>query len=347
MKRYLYIEWLRVLSALAVVAIHVLTHYLGGFPLKSDRWVVTMILKHMTHFCIPTFFMISGALLLQPNDFSYGQFIKKRFTRILYPFLIWSFVHYIVILVSLNGASFSFVTFFNLSISNGVSSQYWYVYATLILYLLLPFMGKLIASLSREELKILIGIMVLINLILPFVKQLLNTFTDWTITTYNMASLGAYVTYAIIGYYLHTMEIPSNKTRFIVAVGGVLSFALICLLCWKVSVNKYDNTFGENKYPLACIMSVALFIVVRGICETRNTENPKIISLLSTNSYTAYLTHMMYLRLIQAVLTTKYVVSLSKPLSGMAMLGEFVSACIACFGTAFLAHRIPKISKYL
>ena len=66
MERHRHLDWLRVMSAFAVVAIHVLSHYLGGFALKSRMWTLTMLAKHVMHFCIPVFFMISGALLIRP-----------------------------------------------------------------------------------------------------------------------------------------------------------------------------------------------------------------------------------------------------------------------------------------
>ena len=186
MKRYAHLDWMRVLCALGVIAVHVLSHYLGGFPIHSSRWTITMVLKHATHYQIPGFFMISGALLIRPlSDKSYGQYLKKRFMRICIPFLIWSFIHWMVVLVLCKGYNPSPLEYVRLLLCNGISAQYWYVYATLILYLLLPFLGELTVRLNWKQLRVLIAVMAFVNLILPFLNDLLKVVGNWKITIYN------------------------------------------------------------------------------------------------------------------------------------------------------------------
>ena len=344
MVRYRHLDWLRVISAFAVVAIHVLTHYLGGFALKSRMWTLTMILKHATHFCIPVFFMITGALLIRPLEgITYREYLKKRYLRIFVPFLVWSLIHWLVITVTVNGKPFSATEFFRLLLSNGICSQYWYVYATLILYLFLPFIGSLAAAVSRKQLKVLIAVMALVNLGFPYINEFLKAFTKWKLTNYNMSSMGAYLTYALLGYALHTMKLPSRGKRYMIYGSGAVSWILMCVLCWICSKEKYANPLGETDYPLSCIMGIALFVAVRAVCENRQgTGGSRGIRILSAESYTAYLTHMLCLRLLQIPWKTEYVVSLGGYRAAAVMLAEWILGLIGCFGIAWLVHKLPK-----
>ena len=342
--RHRYLDWLRVISAFAVVAVHVLTHYLSGFPLKGTEWTVTMIVKHATHFCIPVFFMITGALLIKhPGCTTYGEYLKKRFARIFLPFLIWSFVHWTVINVLVKGKPFSVPEFIKLFLCNGISSQYWYVYATLALYLFLPFIGILFAHLSEKQQKVLITVMVVVNVILPYINELLKYFTNWKITNYNMSSLGAYLSYALTGYALHKMELPRKKTRMLIYLGGAVSWVVMNILVWICSKEKYTGLFSETQFAPSFIMGIAVFIAFKAVCAKKEGPGPsRIVSILSTESYSAYLTHMLCLRLLQIVWPTRYIAALPPFRAAGIMLSEWILALIGCFGIAFLAHKLPK-----
>ena len=267
MKRYSYLDWMRVLCALGVIAVHVLSHYLGGFPVRDSRWTLTMILKHATHYQIPGFFMISGALLIKPmGEMTYSQYLKKRFIRICVPFIFWSFVHWLVILVICKGHSKSLIEFVRLLLCNGISSQYWYVYATIVLYLLLPFVGELVTHLSQKDLRLLTAIMVFVNLLLPFFNDLLKATSSWKITIYNMSSIGAYLTFALIGYLLNTAPLPTRSQRIMIYSIALLSYLFMNISSYLLSSTKYINTFGETNYPLAGMMAVAVFIALKALC---------------------------------------------------------------------------------
>ena len=344
MERHRHLDWLRVMSAFAVVAIHVLSHYLGGFALKSRMWTLTMLAKHVMHFCIPVFFMISGALLIRPlGEMTYRQYLKKRYARIFFPFLTWSVVHWLAVVVAVQKNPLSAAEFFRRFLSNGICSQYWYVYATLILYLFLPFIGSLVSGISRKQLKILIAVMAAVNLGLPYMAEILKAFTKWRLTNYNMSSMDAYLTYALIGYALHTMKLPAAGKRYMIYGGGIAAWALINVLCWISSAEKYTNTFGEAHYPLACLMGIAVFVAVRAACEKRPAAGGgRLLRILSAESYTAYLAHMLCLRLLQIPWKKAYVVSLGGPRAAAVMLAEWILGLIGCFGIAWLVHKLPK-----
>ena len=88
------IPWLdniRVFACILVIASHIVGQFFVSPPFTPDNetcaW--SSFYTVLVRVSIPLFFMISGALLLPVRDTT-GQFLKKRFTRVLFPFLLWS-----------------------------------------------------------------------------------------------------------------------------------------------------------------------------------------------------------------------------------------------------------------
>ena len=90
------IDFLRLISILAVVMIHTTTrtieasaNNLAGFPL-------TFILNQLSRFAVPLFFLISGFVLELNYSYhsSYFVYLRKRLSRVLFPYLFWSAIYY-------------------------------------------------------------------------------------------------------------------------------------------------------------------------------------------------------------------------------------------------------------
>lgn len=88
------IPWLdniRVFACILVIASHIVGQFFVSPPFTPDNetFAWSSFYTVLVRVSIPLFFMISGALLLPVRDTT-GQFLKKRFTRVLFPFLLWS-----------------------------------------------------------------------------------------------------------------------------------------------------------------------------------------------------------------------------------------------------------------
>ena len=90
------IEYIRGVSMLGVVAIHVGSQYLMN-PTPNINLVA--LLEIVSRFSVPIFFFISAFGLFYKIDlnapFDYGNFLRRRFNAVLIPYLVWS-VFYIV-----------------------------------------------------------------------------------------------------------------------------------------------------------------------------------------------------------------------------------------------------------
>jgi surface polysaccharide O-acyltransferase-like enzyme len=95
-KRIFYLDQLRALAIIAVVLIHVSLFYFvsSRIDIHSFNWFVSNVFYSMCRFCVPIFLMLSGILLLN-KDYNFIEFIKKRYKRVILPFLFWSIVYII------------------------------------------------------------------------------------------------------------------------------------------------------------------------------------------------------------------------------------------------------------
>jgi surface polysaccharide O-acyltransferase-like enzyme len=93
---------LRTVAAAAVVAIHVLGPYrarLGEMP--DVEWASAIAVNGALRWCVPVFILITGALLLaDTRPFDVRYFLRRRFAKVLVPFLAWSLLYAVVAGVS-------------------------------------------------------------------------------------------------------------------------------------------------------------------------------------------------------------------------------------------------------
>ena len=85
-ERIFYYDFLRAFAIIAVLLCHMDIFY---GPLNTPLQVIAKYVLHdIGRMGVPIFLMISGALLLN-KDYDLSVFLKKRFTRIIYPFIFW------------------------------------------------------------------------------------------------------------------------------------------------------------------------------------------------------------------------------------------------------------------
>ena len=96
MKRLVYMDWLRVLATIAVVTIHVSAGYVSVLDANNaSRWMAGNLFESISRASVPIFVMISGALLLKgTKDISVGEFLQKRASKVIIPFIAWSAIFY-------------------------------------------------------------------------------------------------------------------------------------------------------------------------------------------------------------------------------------------------------------
>ncbi|MBQ6100208.1 MAG: acyltransferase family protein [Methanobrevibacter sp.] len=82
--RIFYYDFLRAFAIIAVILCHVDGRY--EFTTASLKLAIPFLLNDIGLMGVPLFLMLTGALLLGRKQ-SLGDFFKKRFSRIVYPYV--------------------------------------------------------------------------------------------------------------------------------------------------------------------------------------------------------------------------------------------------------------------
>lgn len=346
--RIKYYDALRFLAILGVIALHVFQ----SFPTDTSILSFKIIsLSEIFKFAVPIFLMISGALLLG-RDISLDDFLKRRFVRLTYPFILYMIIYAAILFILMS----YFAGFGDLTkwLDNLPLNYNWYFWTIASLYLAVPVINKFIQYSDDAEIEyfliILVGGAVFYQLVLGLgIKQ----FIDLNLFISPLA-------YLILGYWLSHKEF-SNRTyklaliffigATLLKITGQLGYIPMPL------VENYEATRSLIVYSyidmgfLQIIQASALFLVMRHIYSTDNiihnllTDNiaDKFILSVSQASYGMYLFHHTLIEPMRCVLD-KLTFTGSQTLI-LIIIGTVVIFLI-CWVVVLAISKLPGIGRF-
>lgn len=269
-----YIQVIGVISSLAVV----LLHTNGVFWIFSYEryWFTANIIECICYFAVPVFFMISGCNLIDYTEkYTTKIYMKKRITKTVIPFLIWSIIGCIY-LVFTHVYSLSDLTLIN--VINGVINTkfpgiYWFFMPLFSIYLCIPALS-FIEKKNREHIfKYLILAAFALNILLPFICIFLPIDYNGNL---NLSMVGGYLFFALVGYYIDNYKIE-KRFRYMIYISGIFGLFthIIGTLYLSYSNGAINETF-KGYLNLPCVLySVSIFLLFKYL------DTKKIMSLLS------------------------------------------------------------------
>lgn len=84
------INLMRTLAIFMVIVVHVCA---APFKVMDASWLSINVVDSLARWCVPVFFMLSGALLLGKDEPL--SVLKKRIIKIILPLIFWSYVYLI------------------------------------------------------------------------------------------------------------------------------------------------------------------------------------------------------------------------------------------------------------
>ncbi len=348
--RYNYIDILRVISSIAVIAIHIIMYYINAFPVRSAAWSCLMSGKVLTQFAVPIFFMVSGATIFSSTrEESYGSFIKRRLTKIAIPFVVYSLIYYLFYVFVKHEYELGIFEFVKRFFKNGIQGHFWYLYALIPLYFFYPAIKKWVQSLSKKGLLSVILAFFIVDSFFPLINHLLALFTDFRFSVFSFGKLGVYLNYTLIGYFIHT-HIPANKKNGIIAtLTGLGSVTAMIALTYYTSVKKFDQQWIDILLALVVVQAFSVMLLTKCLYEKIDLKPfvQKTLSTLGMLSFSAYLVHMLVLRSVQLEITRKLIKTLPLTEAAGVLLAVFVGSVIICYLWSFIVSKIPLIKKIL
>ncbi len=339
-----YLDNLRAMSIIGVVIIHIASPLMNmNYNQNWEYWWIGNFFNSITRFAVPVFLMLSGATLFGRSE-SYFEFIKKRYSRILFPFVFWIPFYYIFRWWALNDSHklkfqdniWEWIS--TIFISEGISKHFWYIYMILFLYPFLPFVSNYFKKTKKKSLIIILLIWLIITQI--SLSNNLNPY-NWS-GKYIEKFTGYlyYLGYIIWGYFLKTIIINQKQLKFIL----ILFFLSILVpFCGSYLMSVHSGKQNLQLYSYlhlnTIVQSISIFIVFKKINIT-NTYFTRIIQTLSKYSYGIYIVHIMVLGILW---NNGIYWRIAYPLFSVAILT--IIAILIPISVLFVLDKIPFFKK--
>ena len=344
-KRIEYCDFLRLIAIVSVVLIHVFADFRDYYLInnKSYYFILTF-LDSFTRAGVPIFFMLTGIFLLNNKNESYTDFLKKKMPKLVVPFLFISIIYYIYEMLKLS-KGISLIGFINSFTSNNIKYHFWFMYSIILIYLIIPFLKKMINSLNKKELRTLI-VVIFISNILILVKSISNLFDLNLFNGFIYPNLIIYTNYLFLGYYLYKYNI-SDKYKKIIYYLAIISLIIMPIGDYILTSNFREDTFLVASSPFTFIIASALFIFTKDNYHKLKLSNKtrNFLSYTSNIIFYIYMIHVIVMENIKNYLL-RYIQPYRFLISCIFMLLEFVLTFIISYSLAMLlSYLYKKISK--
>ena len=296
------IDILRIFAFVFIVMLHTLNRQYGLAVWMSGYAVISI--------GVNLFIMISGYLLLDRTE-TVKEFFRKRFFSILPLFIIFNIIY-------IYFYNHSFITIKKIS-----APHFWYIYMILGLYLLTPWLRKVLQYAEKETFYVVV-LWFLCNVFNPYMQ-----FFRLPKIPFSHFPITGFIGYYILGYYLKKYRYKLEKIPFICVIGVYITGFLISVLSTKYVLvttgNRISDFFDKNSLG-TFFMSISFFVFwIKFNFKNRN----KVIRMISDSTYFAYLIHIIILH---------YVIKISND-----MIFKSVATIIISIITGILYNYIKKI----
>ena len=298
-REYPYLNILNVLSALAVVFLHVNVCFWNYKGVEDISWWKSAnIIESLFYFAVPVFFMITGATLL---DFykKYGvrEYVIKRLNKTFIPYIVWSLVGMIFNVFVLKIIPFRDVDIRYIIkglVENSFVGVYWFFTALFSVYFCIPLLAAVDQKRKNSIYMFIVILAGVVNILIPFCISIIPFEIRWD---YCVFVCSGYMFYVLVGYIINNNEID-KKVRMVIYLFSILGLVTHILGTYFLSIdaNTVIRTYkGYNNLP--CVLySIGVFVFVKSITIKLNAKLISLFEFLSRYTFGVYLIHIFVIR---------------------------------------------------
>lgn len=283
--RIIYLDIVRVMACAMIILMH------SPFKDVDHSSIVVSTISYMTGPAIGLFFMVSGALLLD-NKLTARQFLKRRFSKIAIPTLVFSLID---VFAAVYRGNIEWALVPRMILSMPITAQGWYgtiwfMYTLAGLYLLTPILSRWVQKASKREIEFYL-LLWIITLVFPLLESFINLDSSQNSLLYHFH--GA-VGYYILGYYINKRFIFSHRIKlvlFLIAVFCVATPIACKYLCPGIDFYKH---FWYYTLPCA-LQAVFWFLLAKKVSDKVHKPHP-ILVMTSNYAFGIYLVHIFIMR---------------------------------------------------
>jgi surface polysaccharide O-acyltransferase-like enzyme len=347
--RLLWPDVLKTGSIFSVIVIHSAAPLLSVYDTSRPAdWWAGNLYNSMSRWCIPVFFMISGAFLVEKaGRESLRQFFTRRFGRIFIPFVFWSGIYFLWRVYG-NGERLSLYSFPVLLLKEPVYYHLWFIYILLELYLLAPLSGVYVKCANASNRMLFLTIWFVFGAVLPMAQSCWGAATFFSFAT--SESVFNYIGYFIIGSALREYSAGRIMSAFLL----VLYFTSVFVTAYgtyHATVIKNRGVFSDcfyNYYSVnVFIMSVTVFLLIKSstIFDRINYSwSTRLVSTVASAVPGIYFIHALVLAVLkQGLLGISINETLFGPAFGIPLFASVIF--VVSLAIVLLVRSIPVLKR--
>ncbi len=337
-KRYIWLDIIKIMACFFVIINH--SHNLLFLSGGTTTATVTVdaIMFSVCKTAVPLFVMTTGYLLLQ-GEFS-GRQMLRRILRIGIPLLAISVVYYV--LNSDEGGSIpDFVKQFAQSPR---SVHLWYLYMLIGLYLVMPFVSKIVRYSTTRELVAFVALFLVGPAV---VRSALRYFEITPSAFFFEAIFPVAIGYLIAGCAMSRIEL--NTRCFWCAVVLFILFVMVSVFSVLTPYLRGEGisyVFDSWQYLPIVVSSLSLFYILRYLFESARfgEKTAEILKAISSTIFGVYLIHCVAISKLYELVPFQTIFRWN-PYVGLIVLQ--ICCFAGCAAIVFLIKKIPIVKKLL
>jgi surface polysaccharide O-acyltransferase-like enzyme len=333
------IQYFNNLRALACFLV-VLTH--SAMPALDQSFGVFMVLISVLSSPSSELFVTMSSSLLAPTKQSQLDFYKRRFSKLLWPFLFWSVIILLILFFQQRIDFQNLIQRILLIPFKPAHGVYWFVYVIMGLYLIIPVISPWLKSCTKREHQVMLALWGA-TLIWPLISVVFH------VNIYNVegsyystwAYVGGFIGYLLLGVYLRKFPIEfKTQGRLYLFCLGLVTLGTLPIAYGYAFNRPGIHTITDNLSLSSALYVMAIFVFVQNVKFPVLLEN--FCNVVAKYSFGIYLIHIIVIRdIIWSLLENN---RLPHPLIETPLIA--VASFFICLAVVKLISYLPK-SKYI
>ncbi len=295
--RIVWIDLLKIVSALCVIMLHVASQKWYYTDVTSIEWSIVNFYHSAVRFCVPIFIMASGVFFL---DVDKNVTVKKLFTvnipKIVIAYLFWStfYAVYKYVLYGENTPEGRHQVFDNILFGN---YHLWFLFTLLGLYIIVPLLRRICER--KRDMEYFLLLSLVFNFAFNVIELVpgLENFVNQMLYKSNINFVLGYTAYFVLGNYIYRFNLKTSikSVIYILAILSTIYTVWISTYLSLESGNPVQSVY-DNLTVNVFFMSAGIFLFFKDIVGKikYTVSSLKVITLLSECSFGIYLVHELF-----------------------------------------------------